>query len=57
MIEAIKQIDQQLKIIREKGRQTFLENNPEYFTRIMHDYSYNNKGFMIWKTIMEESMF
>jgi len=57
MIEAIKQIDQQLNIIREKGRQTFLENNPEYFTRIMHDYSDNNKGFMIWKTIMEESMF
>jgi len=57
MIEVVKQIDQQLNIIREKGRQAFLENNPEYFTRIMHDYSDNNKGFMIWKTIMEESMF
>jgi len=57
LIEAIKQIDQELNIIREKGRQAFLENNPEYFTRIMHDYSDNNKGFIIWKTMMEESMF
>ena len=54
LIEEVKQIDSQLSIIREKGRQTFLENSPENFTRILHDYSDNQKGFIIWKSAMEE---
>lgn len=54
LIEEVKQIDNQLSIIREKGRQAFLENSPNNFTRIVHDYSENKKGFIIWKSAIEE---
>lgn len=54
LIEEVKQIDNQLSIIREKGRQAFLENSPDNFTRILHDYSDNKKGFIIWKAAIEE---
>ncbi|MCH8555668.1 MAG: type III restriction endonuclease subunit R, partial [Schleiferiaceae bacterium] len=54
LIEEVKQIDDQLSIIREKGRQVFLENSPDNFTRILHDYSDNKKGFTIWKSAIEE---
>lgn len=54
LIEEVKQIDNQLSIIREKGRQAFLENSPDNFTRILHDYSDNKKGFIIWKSTIEE---
>ncbi|NEW79875.1 MAG: DEAD/DEAH box helicase family protein [Gelidibacter sp.] len=54
LIEEVKQIDNQLSVIREKGRQTFLEKGPENFTRIIHDYSDNKKGFIIWKSALEE---
>ena len=48
------QIDNQLNIIRDKGRQNFLEVSPDNFTRILHDYSDNKKGFIIWKSAIEE---
>lgn len=54
LIEEVKQIDSQLSIIRENGRQAFLENSPNNFTRILHDYSDNKKGFIIWKSAIEE---
>ncbi|MDD3721913.1 MAG: DEAD/DEAH box helicase family protein [Lutibacter sp.] len=54
LIEEVKQIDNQLSIIREKGRQAFLENSTENFARIIHDYSDNKKGFIIWKSAIEE---
>jgi len=54
LIEEVKQIDDQLSIIREKGRQTFLENSPENFAKIIHDYSDNKKGFIIWISAIEE---
>jgi superfamily II DNA or RNA helicase len=54
LIEEVKQIDNQLSIIREKGRQTFLENSPENFSKIIHDYSDNKKGFILWKSAIEE---
>ena len=54
LIEEVKQIDNQLSIIREKGRQAFLENSPDNFTRILHDYSDNKKGFITWKSAIEE---
>ena len=54
LMEEVKQIDNQLSIIREKGRQAFLEINPENFTRILHDYSDNKKGFILWKSAIEE---
>lgn len=54
LIEEVKQIDNQINIIREKGRKIFLENSPDNFIRIMHDYSDNKKGFIIWKSAIEE---
>jgi hypothetical protein len=56
LIEEVKQIDDQLSVIREKGRQTFLGKSPENFARIMHDYSDNKKGFIIWKSALEETI-
>ena len=54
LIDTIKLIDKELNIIREKGRQAYLETNPKNFSRIVHDYSDNNKGFTIWKGLLEE---
>ena len=57
LIEEVKQIDNQLNIIRENGRKTFLEKHPENFMRILHDYSENKKGFIIWKSALEEVIY
>ena len=56
ILEAVKQIDKELNIIKEKGRQAYLETNPQNFSRIVHDYSDNNKGFIIWKGQLEERL-
>jgi superfamily II DNA or RNA helicase len=53
----IKEIDKLLGIIRTKGRQEYLETNPENFSRILHDYSDDQKGFIIWKDLLEEKIF
>lgn len=50
----LKSIDEQLSIIRNKGRQAFLDTKPENFSRILHDYSDPQKGFVIWKDLLEE---
>ena len=49
-------IDQQLTMIRNQGRQSFLESKPENFSRILHDYTDSKKGFVIWKDLLEESI-
>jgi hypothetical protein len=54
LIKEVKRIDSQLQLIRERGRQKFLENVPNNFTRIFHDYSDDKKGFIIWKSALEE---
>lgn len=56
LISKVKEVDQQLNIIRNKGRQAFLETNPENFSRILHDYSDKKKGFIIWKDLLEEQI-
>ena len=56
LIDTIKQIDKELNIIKEKGRQVYLETNPQNFSRIVHDYSDSNKGFTIWKGQLEERL-
>jgi hypothetical protein len=52
----LKEIDEQLSVIRNKGRQVFLEKQPEHFSRILHDYSDEKKGFIIWKDLLEEQI-
>lgn len=56
LIDTIKQIDKELNVIREQGRQTYLETSPQSFSRIVHDYSDDNKGFTIWKGLLEERL-
>ena len=52
----LKEIDEQLNVIRNKGRQAFLETQPTNFSRILHDYSDNKKGFIIWKDLLNEKL-
>jgi len=55
--DAVAMIDKDLQIIREKGRQAFLEKHtPERFSRILHDYSDPDRGFVLWKSYLEESI-
>ncbi len=52
----LKEIDKQLNIIRTQGRQSFIETNPQNFSRIVHDYSNEQKGFIIWKNMLDERL-
>lgn len=52
----LKEIDRHLDIIRKQGRQTFLMAPPENFSRILHDYSDDQKGFILWKDMLEERL-
>ena len=55
-INRYRTIDQNLNIIRNKGRQVFLDNQHVDFNRIQHDYSDEQKGFVIWKGMVEERL-
>jgi superfamily II DNA or RNA helicase len=50
----LKEIDHSINVIRNDGRQVFLESQPQNFTRILHDYTDERKGFVIWKDLLEE---
>ena len=52
----LKEIDLNINTIKIDGRQAFLESQPQNFTRIVHDYSDERKGFVIWKDLVEEVM-
>lgn len=54
--DTIKTVDRNLETIRNKGRQFFLQQQPENFSRILHDYSDERKGFVIWKDQLEERL-
>ncbi|WP_235954608.1 hypothetical protein [Cyclobacterium salsum] len=55
--QKLRTIDKDLNIIRNKGRQMFLEKQPENFSRIFYDYTDERKGFVIWKDNLEERLF
>jgi superfamily II DNA or RNA helicase len=50
----LKEIDLNINVIRNEGRQAFLEGQPLNFTRILHDYTDERKGFVLWKDLLEE---
>lgn len=52
----LQQIDHDLGVIRTKGRQGFLESMPVDFSRIVHDYTDNQKGFIVWRDALEERL-
>ncbi len=53
---SLSKIDLDLNLIRTNGRQFFLENLPENFSKIMHDYSDERKGFIIWKDSLDKRL-
>lgn len=55
--EIVKQVDFYFEIIKNKGRKGFLENPPTNFSRVLHDYTDEKKGFIIWKDLLEERIF
>ena len=54
--QKLKEIDRDLSIVRNEGRQAFLEKQPRNFNRVLHDYSDEKKGFVIWKDLLEERL-
>lgn len=52
--EELKLINEKLNFIRTKGRESFLENKPKNFSKIIHDYNKNSEAFYIWKNALEE---
>ncbi|SHM70848.1 DEAD/DEAH box helicase [Chitinophaga sp. CF418] len=52
----LKDLDKQLDIIRQQGRHAFITTAPENFSRIVHDYSNEQKGFITWKYMLEERL-
>lgn len=50
------EIDQQINTIKLNGRQQFLENAPANFSRLLHDYSDERKGFVVWRDQLEAMM-
>lgn len=57
LAQKIKELDKLLSNIRIDGRQQFLQSDPSDFTRIVHDYTEDQKGFIIWKDHLEEKLF
>lgn len=53
----IKRIEGYIDIIRKNGRQDFLRKPPENFSRVLHDYSHEEKGFIVWKDVLNERLF
>ena len=53
---SLKRIDAEIGQIRTGGRQQFLGGKAENFSRIVHDYSDERKGFVIWKDLLEEKL-
>lgn len=47
-------IDKDLNKIRNEGRSSFLQSTPVNFRRVLHDYSDERKGFVIWKDSLEQ---
>ncbi|QTE21409.1 DEAD/DEAH box helicase [Polaribacter cellanae] len=52
----LEQINQTLNLIRNNGRQSFLETKNENFSKVIHDYSEDQKGFYKWKNTLEERL-
>jgi superfamily II DNA or RNA helicase len=47
-------VDKDLNKIRNDGRFAFLQSVPINFSRVLHDYSDERKGFVIWKDDLEQ---
>jgi superfamily II DNA or RNA helicase len=54
--QRLTEIDRYLDIIRKQGRQGFLTAPPDNFSRVLHDYLDEQKGFILWKHMLEEQL-
>lgn len=52
----LESIDKDLATIKNSGRDYFLQNAPPNFSKIIHDYSDDRKGFVIWRELLEERL-
>lgn len=50
----IKEIEISLNEMKLTGRNSYIKKAPDYFSRIIHDYSDVKKGFVEWKGILDE---
>ncbi len=53
---AVKEIEVSLNEMKQTGRSSYIKKAPEYFSRIIHDYSDVKKGFVDWKGLLEERL-
>ena len=53
---ALIEIDKDLYKIRNEGRVSYLESAPINFRRVLHDYTDEIKGFIIWKDDLEQHL-
>jgi superfamily II DNA or RNA helicase len=52
----LRQVDENLNMIRNAGRQAFMQSPPVNFCRVVHDYSEERKGFVVWRDALEEML-
>lgn len=52
----LRQVNRELNHIRIDGRQLYLDKAPENFSKIIHDYNNEQKGFYRWKNALEERL-
>tara|TARA_R110002050_G_scaffold231199_1_gene366953 strand:- start:749 stop:3724 length:2976 start_codon:yes stop_codon:yes gene_type:complete len=55
--EHLASVDSSLNMIRNQGRQFYLESRPVSFSRIIHNYSDDRKGFIQWRDSLEEKLY
>jgi hypothetical protein len=52
----LRKVDKDLNFIRAKGRQAFIDGQPDSFSKILHDYTDLRKGLIIWKHQMQSRL-
>lgn len=55
--EHLAEVEKDLATIRSRGRQAFLAEAPKNFSRIIHNYTDERKGFILWRDMLEERLY
>jgi len=50
----LEQVNETLKLIRREGKSNYISMNEENFSRIFHDYTDLDNGFISWKDELEK---
>lgn len=54
--KALPEVERIINDAKVNGKRTYLSTKPDNFSRIMHDYSDPEKGFIIWKCQLDEKI-